>query len=158
MSPTSFFLRESFRVVCEGRLYGFQLRIALHGVKNAVDCVVQAGNDDSCRTRSKQLTVATTKMCLCAQRGMFLHSFTGEDRFLSESLWRTALRGVVTHCGGSEGASCDPNWPSSSHCASLAAARLPCTLSVGPPSGVCFVQTIIDTMPSPGCFRERAFS
>jgi len=34
---------------------------------------------------------------------------------------------------GSEGASCDPKWSSSSHCASSAAARLPCTQSVGPP-------------------------
>jgi len=73
MSPMSFFFRASFHVVCEGRLYGFELRIDLHGVKNAVECVVQAGNDDSCGTRSKQLTVVKTKMRFCALRGMFLN-------------------------------------------------------------------------------------
>jgi len=73
MLPMCFFLRESVHVLCEGRLYGFQRRIALNGVKNAVECVVQAGNDDSCCTRSKQLTVLTTKMRLCSLRGMFLN-------------------------------------------------------------------------------------
>jgi len=71
--PMSFFFRASFHVVCEGRLYGFQLRIALRGVKNAVECVVQAGNDDSFCTRSKRLTVVKTKMRLCVLRGMFLN-------------------------------------------------------------------------------------
>jgi len=42
-----FLFRASVDVVCEGRLYGFQLRIALNGVKNAVKCVVQAVHDDS---------------------------------------------------------------------------------------------------------------
>jgi len=73
MSLMSFFSRASFHVVCEGRLYGFQLRIALNGVKNTVECVVQAGNDDSCCTRSKQLTVLTKKMRLCSLRGMFFN-------------------------------------------------------------------------------------
>jgi len=94
MSPMSFFFRTSFHFVCEGRLYDFQLRITLHGVKNAVECVLQAGNDDSCCNQSKQLTVfVKTKMRLCALRGMFSEFLTGEGRFLSESLWRTSLRG-----------------------------------------------------------------
>jgi len=53
MSPVCFIFRESDHVLCESRLYDFQRRIALNGVKNAVECVVQAGNDDSCWTRSK---------------------------------------------------------------------------------------------------------
>jgi len=57
MSPMCFFFRTSAHVVCEGRLYGFQQRIAVNGVKNAVECVVQARNDDSCCTRSKQSAV-----------------------------------------------------------------------------------------------------
>jgi len=57
MSPMCFFFGTSAHVVCEGRLYGFQRRTALNGVKNAVECVVQAGNDDSCCTRSKQFAV-----------------------------------------------------------------------------------------------------
>ena len=65
MSLMCLFFRTSAHVVCEGRLYGFQLRIALNGVKNAVECVVQAGNDDSCYTRSEQLAVLTIR-CVCA--------------------------------------------------------------------------------------------
>ena len=61
MSHMFFFFRASAHVVCEGRLYGFQQRIALKEVKNAVECVAQAGNDDSYCTRSKQLTILTEK-------------------------------------------------------------------------------------------------
>jgi len=71
MSPTYFFFRASFHVVYEGHLYGFELLIDLHGVKNAFECVVQAGKDDSCAHWSKQLTVVKTKMRFCALRGMF---------------------------------------------------------------------------------------
>jgi len=58
----SFFFQESVHVVCEERLYGFQLRIALNGVENAVECVLQAGNDDSCCTRQKHLSVLEKNM------------------------------------------------------------------------------------------------
>jgi len=77
MSPMPFFFRESFHVGCEERLYGIQLRVALHGDENAVECVVQAGNDIFCCTRSKQLTVVKTKMRLCTLRGMLLNFVLG---------------------------------------------------------------------------------
>jgi len=73
MSLMSFFFRARVHVVCEGRLYGFQLRIALNGVENAVECVLQAGNDDSCCTRQKQLSVLEKNMLGEALRGMFLN-------------------------------------------------------------------------------------
>jgi len=60
-----FFFRTSAHVVCEGRLYGFQRRIALNGVKKPVECVAQAGNDDSGWTPSKQLAVLR-KRCVRA--------------------------------------------------------------------------------------------
>jgi len=72
MSPMCFCFQTSAHVVCEGHLYGFQRHIALNGVKTAVGCVVQAGNDDSYSTRSKQLAVLR-KRCVYALCGMCLN-------------------------------------------------------------------------------------
>lgn len=87
------FFQEIVHNVCEGLLYAFLLRISQNGVKNAVERFVDAGKDDFCNTRSKQITVVRKMMRSCALRGMLLTFLTGKDGFVSESHRRTALRG-----------------------------------------------------------------
>jgi len=72
MSRKSVLFRASVHALAEGRLHGFQRRIALNGVKNAVKCDVYAGNDNFCCIWWKQLTIVPKKMLLCCLKRMFL--------------------------------------------------------------------------------------